>query len=223
MKQPVFTEWIDPALAAERQHAEIAKITGVGNGRMLELFSGDARYLKYFQDKGWECLGLETDERLADTAMLENAVPTLSGEPGEVALPADSYDIVRIRGALSTHGDPEALLDLAFRCAAPTGYLVAETWNGSGAPVSRERAAITRRFNRRTLADLIRKPGFEVGGVIAPRLGDPVWSPLRKDREGGERPIPWGIFRAADAVLGFFDRGSMLVAFAQKPPHSAAS
>ena len=70
MGKPDFYYWMDHQKAAERQHAEIARLTGVGQGRMLEFFSGDGAYLKYFQDRGWECLGVESDARLAEIAML---------------------------------------------------------------------------------------------------------------------------------------------------------
>ena len=220
MRKPDFYLWMDHPKAAERQHAEIARLTGVGQGRMLEFFSGDGAYLKYFQDRGWECLGVESDARLAEIAMLENAVPTLQGTPMEVNFPRESYDLVRIRGALCCCDAPKALLEMAFQATAPTGYLVAETWNGSGAPACHRAGRPQNRFNRRELRERVRKAGYEVGGVIAPAMGDSIWAPYASLRGGANSAaIPARTRRILDGLLGIIDRGSLLVVFAQRPPH----
>lgn len=210
-----FYDWIDHRKAAQYQHAEIARITGIGNGRMLELFSGDGAYLSYFQEKSWECLGLETDEALANESMMTQAVPTLSGDPQEVALPRHSYDIVRIRGALNQYPDPQKLLELAFYATAYTGFFITEIWNGNGFPCRNVSSSLTNKMNRKQLVELVEGAGFEVGGVFAPAVGDRIWCPLH--HQNGAR-IPVLPVRMIDSFMGFLDRGSMLVLFAQKPP-----
>ena len=37
MKKPAFYHWIDQEQAARKQHVEIARITGIGTGRMLDI------------------------------------------------------------------------------------------------------------------------------------------------------------------------------------------
>ncbi len=240
MKKPVFYEWIDHRRAAERQHAEIARLTGIGTGRLLEIGSGDGTYLRYFQDHGWECLGIEPDAALAERAMLEQQVLTLQVHPAEAGIPAGSYDLARVRfpwraddpmEAEPRHpqGTPfptpfarcadeptDAVLRLAYEALVPTGYLIAETWNGSGWPYREDTRNLPRRFNKVTFPEFVKGAGFDIGGIIAPRLGDPVWFPLSTK---GWRDTDWR--KIPDAILGFFDRGSTLVLFAQKPGSGA--
>jgi SAM-dependent methyltransferase len=210
-----FFDWMDHRKAAQRQHAEIARITGVGNGRMLELYSGDGTYLSYFQEKSWECLGLETDETLANESMLTQAVPTLCGDPQEVAFPGNSYDVVRIRGALNHYSDPQKLVESAFYATGYTGFFITEVWNHNGFPCRNVSSSLTNTFNRKQLIDLAGSVGFEVGGVFAPAIGDSIWCPLHHQAESHIPILP---MRLLDGVMSFFDRGSMLVLFAQKPP-----
>ncbi len=215
MSQNEFIHWMDHRAAARRQHAELAKLTGVGNGRMLELFSGSGEYLAYFQEKNWECLGLETDDKLADESMMTNAVPTLSGDPKEVALPRNSYDMVRIRWGLNHYNSPHELLTIAYQATAPTGFLVVDVWNKSGFPCRHKNGALSNTYDRKQLKKLVQDAGFEVGGLFAPAVGDPVWCPLNFQ---SNRSIPSMPVRMLDSLFGFLDRGSLLVLLAQKPP-----
>lgn len=210
-----FFHWMDHTTAAQRQHAEIARITGVGNGRMLELYSGDGSYLAYFQEKNWECLGLETDEQLANKSILTHAVPTLSGDPKEVTLPGNSYDVVRVRGGLNHYSDPEELLETAFYATAFTGFFITEVWNHNGFPCRNVSSTLPHNYNRNQLTALVENAGFEVGGVFSSAVGDRIWCPLNR---GTELRVPALPRRMLDSALSFFDRGSMLVLFAQKPP-----
>ncbi|MFB3785056.1 MAG: class I SAM-dependent methyltransferase [bacterium] len=236
MNKPAFFDWLDHRRAAERQHAEIARLTGIGTGRLLEIGSGDGTYLQYFQDHGWECLGIEPDASLAERALLERQVLTLQVSPVEAGIPAGSYDLVRIRfpwradnpTQAALHHPPgtqfpvpftqcaddpaQTVLRLAYEALVPTGYLIAETWNGSGWPYREWTRDLSRRFDKRTFPKFVQGAGFEIGGIIAPRLGDPVWFPLSRK---GWRAADWR--KIPDAILGFFDRGSMLVLFGQKP------
>lgn len=211
MEYPHFYQWIDHTKAAQRQHAEIARLTGVGNGRMLEIGSGDGAYLAYFQQHGWECLGIEENEQLAAQAM-EQEVLTLQGSPHEVGLPKGSYDLVRIRGLLNTDERPMELLKTAFRSVIPTGYIIAETWNGRGNPINTD--TLRNVFDRKSLSQLFQEAGLDIGGIIAPSLGDSVWFPISQNA----KELPNFFQLASDKIMGFLDRGSLLVIFAQRPP-----
>lgn len=212
--QPPFRDWIDAPVAAERQHAEIARITGIGTGRMLEIGSGDGAYLKYYQDRGWECLGVEADEAKYRRA-LDNQILTLQGDIGEVNIPQRSYDIVRIRGTLGASNDPEETLRAAFEAAYPTRYLIAEVGHGWPLPFfGSSNRQVERRFTKRSLKAMVESVGFEVGGMIAPPLGDPIWAPLTPEVTN----LRGAAIRRLDSILGYFDQGSLLVLFAQRPP-----
>ncbi|MEW6238033.1 MAG: methyltransferase domain-containing protein [Candidatus Omnitrophota bacterium] len=214
MSHSPFYDWIDHRLAAERQLVEIARITGLGQGRMLEFGCGDGAYLAYFQSRGWECLGVADDPDCAKAAFDEYQVLMITGHPAEAGIPRSSYDLIRIRGLLSYDEHPEKTLQAAFAAAAPTGYLIAEIWNGSGWPVLPASCAVKRTFNRESFSAIIAQSGFEPGGVIAPEMGDPVWAPY-KANSGGQ---PFILKKWIDKIQGFFDRGSLLILFAQKPP-----
>lgn len=211
MYKPAYLNWIDPAKAAERQHAEIARITGLGIGRLLEVGSGHGEYLGYFQDKGWECLGIESDDAIGMEAM-GRGVMTLHGEMDEVGLPKNSYDLVRIRGALGGFDDPDKALRIAYDAIHETGFIIAECWNESGWPSRPEDDQTPRKYSKKQLIELFTSVGFEIGGIFAPNVGDEIWAPLRNDIK---RPL---MTRLIDRISDFFDRGSMLVIFAQRPP-----
>lgn len=214
MKKSEFISWIDPSTAAQKQHAEMARLTGIGTGRMLDIGSGDGAYLGYFQKNGWECLGIEDNEQLATQAFDKNEVLALQGQPNEVGLPRNSYDVVRLRGLLNEVDSPSDLLQVAFRAVAPTGYVIAETWNRSGWPLRSGELPLHHSYSKESLTRLFKEAGFDVGGIIAPALGDEIWFPVSQDASSALNVSD----RAIDKVFGFLDRGSFLVVFAQRPP-----
>lgn len=203
--------WIDPTLAAQRQHTELARMTGLAHGRMLELECGDGLYLKYFQDHGWECLGTTTREEDYQAAF-SNEVLCLNGPLDELNMPQKSYDMVRLRGTLHMEENTAYMLERAFLATHPTGYIVIETWNHSGWPFRGVQQDSTGFFTQESLRTLLTEAGFEGGGIFAPALGDPTWAPLHPTAS-------LSFFRRfADSIQSFFDRGSLLVAIAQRPP-----
>ena len=214
MYKPAFYHWIDAERAAKNQHAEIARLTGLGaTGRLLEIGSGDGAYLEYFQNHGWECLGVEDDERFINDWMNKNVL-TLQGRLNEVGLPANSYDLVRIRGALAGEENIDESLRILFDAIHSTGYLILELWNGPGSLSRPQDDAPIQQFSKRSIQKALKEAGFEIGGVIAPNLGDPIWAPL-KSEFANQRNI---FMRVSDRLCSVFDCGSILVAFAQRPP-----
>ncbi|MDX9754221.1 MAG: class I SAM-dependent methyltransferase [bacterium] len=210
--QPAFTMWIDPHKAAARQHGEIARLTGLGQGRMLEIGCGEGEYLAVMQEKNWEALGIEADAGSVAACMSKNVL-ALQGCYAEVGVARASFDIVRIRGGLVSTPNPMELLQFAFDSLRPTGYLIAETWNGSGLPCRPHRDSLLHRYTKTSLHAMALQAGFEGGGVIAPALGDPVWAPWIQT---ARRPALWR--RWLDHSAAVFDRGSLLVLFSQRPP-----
>jgi SAM-dependent methyltransferase len=213
MKKPAFYHWIDQEQAARKQHVEIARITGIGTGRMLDIGAGDGTYLGYFQQQGWECLGIETDEHLIRKSFQEHEVLMLQGHPAELGLPRNSYDIVRIRGILSTDDNPLQILKIAYEAVTPTGYIIAETWNKKGGIINPEPKETEPRFDKNTLTELFRQAGFDIGGIIAPAVGDEIWCPWKKNQHKLSFPA-----RFINTISGLIDRGPLLVIFAQRPP-----
>ncbi len=214
MEKPTFYRWMDHTRAAQNQLAEIAKLTGLGQGRMLDIGCGDGSYLAFFQSHGWECLGIAKDQETSDYAYQQYEVLTLIGHPSELGIPRESYDLVRIRGELSTDENPEQLLKIAYEVTVPTGYLIVEVWHGRGWPLCPLSETIKFHYSKSSLKSILKNAGFEVGGIIAPEMGEPVWSPI--DTNHNNRPSLWKI--NIDKIQGFIDRGSLLVAFGQKPP-----
>lgn len=214
MEKPTFYRWIDHTRAAQNQLAEIAKLTGLGQGRMLDIGCGDGSYLAFFQSHGWECLGIATDQETSDYAYQQYEVLTLIGHPSELGLPRESYDLVRIRGELSTDEKPEALLKIAYEATVPTGYLIVEVWHGRGWPICPSSETINSHYSKSSFKSILNHAGFEVGGIIAPEVGELVWAPV--DHNCDSKPS--FLRRTIDKIQGFFDRGSLLVAFCQKPP-----
>lgn len=214
MYKPAFYHWIDAQRAAQNQHAEIARLTGLGaTGRLLEIGSGDGAYLEYFQNHGWECLGVEDDEHYINNWMDKNVL-TLQGRLNEVGLPANSYDLVRIRGALAGEENIDESLSILFDAIHSTGYLIFEVWNGTRSLSRPSDDVSIHQFSKRSICNVLNKAGFDVGGVIAPNLGDPIWAPLMS-KFANQRNV---LSRISDRLRSMFDCGPILVAFAQRPP-----
>lgn len=215
MYKPAYYHWTDQTLAAKRQHAEIARLTGVGIGRVLEIGSGDGSWLHHFQEKGWECLGVEDDEQQFARSM-ERQVLCLQAPLSEVNLPRNSYDLVRVHGFFGGDMELDAALAKIVESIHSTGYLILDAWNASGWPMRPSFDAPPQSIKRNDLLASLERAGLSVGGIIAPGVGDEIWAPLKSDAPS--RPS-W-LFRMMDGLLSFFDNGSLLVAFAQKPPRS---
>ncbi len=214
MKKPAFYSWIDHQKAAEAQLGEIARLTGLGQGRMLEINCGEGTYLAHFQKNGWECLGICNNEDQALRVYENYDLLALVGSPQELGIPRASYDLVRLRGDLAMNEDPHQLMNLAFEVTSPTGFVIAETWNQSGWPI-RPKHETSQQFTGQQLRELAVEAGLEIGGIIAPELGEPIWTPLMPEMK---KPAWWR--RSIDKIQGFIDRGSILILFAQRPPLS---
>ncbi len=214
MYKPAFYDWTDIERAAKNQHAEIARITGLGaTGRLLEIGSGGGGYLEYFQNHGWECLGVEDDDTYSPTWMEKNIL-TLQGTVTEIGIPANSYDLVRIRGALNGEEKLSETLSILYDAVHSTGYLIVDVWNQTGFPARPGGDQPVNQFNKSFLQKLLEDAGFDVGGMIATHIGDEIWAPLKPKSKHKINIVS----RTIDKVMGLFDQGSLLIAFAQRPP-----
>ncbi len=164
------------------------------SGKLVDFGCGDASFIERASGR-FDVLGLEISPRLAAMSrqrvsaarILEGPVTELAGS----ALPEASFDVVTQFGYIEHEWHPLAGLRAAFRVLAPGGVAVIKTpnfaswnrrlmgmdWCGFHIP------AHCNYFTHRTLAEMLRRAGFEIlPRPISDRLptSDSLWLAARK-------------------------------------------
>jgi len=75
-------------------------------GRVLELGSGDGLFLRYFLEKGWDCVGIEPSIEASQYARDVFGVPVQTKTLEDVDLPEASFDVVILFAAIEHFHDP---------------------------------------------------------------------------------------------------------------------
>ncbi len=130
-------------------------------GRLLEVGFGSEHTLLEAQSRGWEVLGLEISPTCVETARAR-------GIPAECAyLPdfrgkVEPFDVVAMYSMIEHAPDPPAYLRRAHELLRPGGILLLRLPDTpeEGPPASL--LAHLYHFNQKTIAELLRRNGFEV-------------------------------------------------------------
>lgn len=143
-------------------------------GRLLEVGFGSLHTLREARARGWEVLGMEVSPACVEAARAEG-IPALCVHLPEYEGPAASFDVVAMYSLIEHVPDPPAYLRQAFDLLRPGGILVLRLPDtpAEGPPASL--IAHLHHFNRRTIAALLTRCGFQVlwfGSVT-------VWRPTR--------------------------------------------
>jgi hypothetical protein len=95
---------------------------GMGLGRrLLDLGSGDGYFLAAARAAGFDCVGVDVSEELAEIARRRSGAPVLVGDLVQQALPSSSLDIVNIDLVMMYISEPGRLLREVNRLLRPGG------------------------------------------------------------------------------------------------------
>ena len=210
------------------------------NARILDVGCGDGFHLKLMKrygKPGWTLEGVDLDRRAVALASAAG-ITIHHGSIEDLGLPGERYDLVYTIQTIEHVAHPGAVLAAIHRVLKPGGRLVLVTDNTDSVDFAWFRRGYWggyhfprhwNLFNRRALARLARRAGFEVSGIativspvnwvysihnllVARRA--PRWLVNRFTLES---PLSLGVFTLLDVVLQTFGRGALLNAYFTRP------
>ncbi len=116
-------------LKSARKQIEGMFLDGIAPGRSLEVGCGDGRLLAKMQDRGWVVEGQDVDAQAVEQARRISGAQVYLGSLSDLALPAETYDVIVMNHVLEHVYDPTALVGDCRRLLKPGGLLVATTPN----------------------------------------------------------------------------------------------
>jgi SAM-dependent methyltransferase len=103
----------------------------VGGGRLLDVGCATGRFLQQMAAVGWRVSGIELDPEAAAKARTVTT-DVVVGDPAEVTLPANSFDLVTAFHVVEHLPDPAGAVRNMLRWLAPGGLMVIEVPNVGG-------------------------------------------------------------------------------------------
>jgi SAM-dependent methyltransferase len=228
-----------------RRRLEARRVLAYARGlpkdaRILDIGCGDGfhlRLLKDFGDQSWQLEGVELDVR-AIAAARNGGLTVHHGDLEELALPADSYDLILLIMTIEHVADPAAILSAARHLLKPGGRIVIVTddaaspsfrmfsgrhWGGYHFPRH------WNLFDRKNLGQLARNCGLEpvrIKSMMSPvnwvysfhnYLVDRRWPRWLQNRFTLKSTLSLTCFTLIDQFLTLFACGSLLCGTLQKP------
>lgn len=180
-------------IAALRDYAGTkVMFTGSAAGStLLDVGSGEGRFLARMRGLGWKVQGVESDGRAVEVARRNHGLEVVEADIAEANLPEGAFDVVTLRHVLEHVPDPVALLTGVHRTLRPGGLLVlltpnvdslghrllGEGWRGLEPPRH------LYLFSKRTLATSVQRAGFSIQTLRAISQGAPaIWAESRIHR-----------------------------------------
>ncbi len=145
-----------------------------GPGRLLEVGFGAGHTLMEAQARGWDVFGLEVAQSCVDT-MRDRGIPAERASLLEYGGEPDTFSVVAMYSVIEHTHDPAAHLRRVYDLLQPGGLLVLRLpdTGPEGPPASL--IAHLYHFNQATIAELLKRCGFEVLWVGSFAL----WKPKR--------------------------------------------
>lgn len=144
-----------------------------GQGRLLDFGCGNGRFLVQMRTRGWQVMGVENCEAVAQQVREQLDIPVLTGSLPHPDLAAVSFDLITMWHSLEHTHQPLAVLHAAHELLDKAGQLVVAVPNIDSLPfrwfgyawygLDLPRHLI--HFSPRTLQRMLRQAGFRVQSV----------------------------------------------------------
>lgn len=167
-------------------------------GRVLDVGCAAGYFLRVMQEEGWEVTGLEPSAPIrAAAGELIGADNVRGGTLDDCDLEPASFDLITFWDVIEHIPDPVAALRSARRLLAPGGKLLIETQNVDSLAARLlgkrwqhyKHAEHIYHFQPRTLAEVLRRAGFEVLENTPRRGGKYVSMGFVAERAGRLHPV----------------------------------
>jgi SAM-dependent methyltransferase len=202
-------------------------------GSILDVGCGSGEMLLALRAAGWECHGLEVDERAVAAARSAGLGEVRQGDLTDDPYPPESFDAVRFWHSLEHVRSPRAQLVSALRVLKPAGTLTVGVPNFRSllSRAFRDRSFyldVPRHrwhFDERTLRRLVNDSGFEVTHTrmrtgSEPCLGTVAYLRGRRPERRGR--YLWYATLPAAALLDTLRLGDALELYAAKPERASS-
>jgi SAM-dependent methyltransferase len=137
-------------------------------GRLLDVGTAAGAFLRAARENGWEAMGIEPNQWLAQWGRERYAVPIEVGSIDDVSKPNGHFDVVTLWDVIEHTPDPLHVLRRAWQLLKPDGLLVVNFPDiGSGIARTMGRSwpflssAHLYYFTRETMRATLREAGFE--------------------------------------------------------------
>jgi SAM-dependent methyltransferase len=108
----------------------LGEFNKLGTGRrLLDIGSGDGRFLAAARNQGYDCVGTDVSADLAKIAAARSGAPVLVGHITDLDLPNESFDFVNFDQVLSYIPNPREVVRKAAAILRPTGVCRIREYN----------------------------------------------------------------------------------------------
>jgi SAM-dependent methyltransferase len=153
------------------------------HSRVLDVGSGGGEFAHLLQTLGHEVVGVEPNRGYAEFSEAQYGIAVTRGFAGDVALPANHFDLITIWHVLEHTDDPSRVLEQLHSALLPGGSLVVEVPNIEAtcqSPRSTFHEAHVFTFSPVTLRSLGEKAGLQVERITLSADGGNITAVLRR-------------------------------------------
>ena len=102
---------------------QTVKVTGLKNGRLLDIGGGTGHRTHFFQELGFRCIVLDVDRRPLRIAQARFRLPAIQALPEELPLAYGSLDLITFFHVVEHLPDPSRALQAAYHTLRPGGWV----------------------------------------------------------------------------------------------------
>jgi len=124
-----IARWLASTMPALHQEAGRIVDSFGTKGHLLDVGSSGGFFVKAMKDAGWDAVGVEPSETLANYAAEQFGVDTILGTIEDADLPEDAFDVVTMWYVLEHVMDPRRVVDRVISLLKPGGALIARVPN----------------------------------------------------------------------------------------------
>jgi SAM-dependent methyltransferase len=204
----------------------LAALRKVASGpRLLDVGSGDGWFLEAARRAGFECMGVDVSERVAEIARRRSGVPVLVGDLLTLDLPPESFDVINVDQVLMYVANPRDFVQHIAHLLRPGGVCRIREYDADSV-MARVRGqgywaygpTRVRIWTTRSVCGLARASGLEITRIVAG-----TEATLRSWLAARRRPGPWtwlrdtGLFWLRKMQWANFRLGADTVYYLRKP------